>query len=157
MGTGKSTIGKLLSEDMDYTYCDTDTMIEKKFNLSITEIFQKFGEEVFRNVETEMLKSIDNSVVSCGGGIILKEKNRIIINNSGRTFLLVCEVDELLNRLKGSKTRPLLNTKDPTSFLSDMWEKRRKLYHEVADYILDVNQKSKYKVVNEIIKEIEND
>ena len=99
MGTGKSTIGKLLSEDMDYAYCDTDTMIETKFNLSITEIFQKFGEEVFRNVETDMLKSIDNSVVSCGGGIILKEKNRIIINNSGRTFHLVCEVDELLNRL----------------------------------------------------------
>ena len=157
MGTGKSTIGKLLSEDMDYAYCDTDTMIEKKFNLSITEIFQKFGEEFFRNVETEMLKSIDNSVVSCGGGIILKEKNRIIINNSGRTFLLVCEVDELLNRLNGSKTRPLLNTKDPASFLNDMWEKRRKLYHEAADYILDVNQKSIYKVVNEIIKEIEND
>ena len=74
MGTGKSTIGELLTEKLDYPFVDLDEKIENSAGKSITEIFENDGEENFRNLESEQLRSYSNSVIACGGGIILRKK-----------------------------------------------------------------------------------
>ena len=157
MGTGKSTIGKLLSNELKCLFHDTDSIIEKEHNLSVYEIFEKYGEDFFRKSETNILKKLNNSVVACGGGVVLKKENRKTIQNTGKSFLLNCQIDEIIKRLFNDKTRPLYNQTDPKKTLNLLWKKRRELYYETADHIIDVSQKSTSEIVNSIIKEIQND
>ena len=92
MGSGKTSVGQLLSKYLNSTFYDLDAGIEKRFNLSIKEIFKEYGEEKFREVESTMLmetKNLVNSVISTGGGIVIKNKNREFLKKIEFIFLII--------------------------------------------------------------------
>ena len=109
MGTGKSTIGKLLSKDLDLNFIDTDKQIEKHFNMPINNIFDQHGEPSFRKIESRVLQKVTESIVACGGGIVVKKENRDFIKLNGTSLLLNSKINLLEKRLKDSSNRPLLN------------------------------------------------
>ena len=106
MGCGKTTIGKMLSYKLNVPIFESDEIFENRNNILIKDYFSKFGENSFRQKETEILKEIlkkDSFVLSSGGGIILKEENRdLIFNNKNNVVYLKTSVDELYLRLKNS-------------------------------------------------------
>ena len=108
MGSGKSTVGKILAEKMELLFIDLDSEIEKTGGKSVSEIFNQDGEDHFRKLESEELKQYSESVVACGGGIILDEENRQYINENGVAVLLTASMDELFKRLSDSNNRPIL-------------------------------------------------
>ncbi len=115
MGAGKSTIGKLLAERLEYKFIDTDTSIEKIARQSVTEIFQTTGEAEFRQLETQVLAEISaytRLIVATGGGIAIKLENWNHLQQ-GLVIWLDTSVDVLAERLKDDHTRPILNT-DPS-------------------------------------------
>ena len=113
MGVGKSAAGKLLAEKLEHDFFETDSLVEKTADKDINQIFKDSGESVFRAVETTVLKKVSierNAVISCGGGIILREENRKIMSESGTTVFLNASPETLLSRLIESKnSRPLLD------------------------------------------------
>ncbi len=108
MGSGKSTVGKTLSEKMHKPFIDLDSEIEKGTGKNISEIFDIDGEEQFRKMETKQLKQYSESIVACGGGIVLKDENREFINENGFTILLTASMEELSHRLSDSGTSNFL-------------------------------------------------
>jgi shikimate kinase/3-dehydroquinate synthase len=128
MGSGKTTIGKILSDILNKKFIDIDEEIEKDQNMKINEIFSKNGEKYFREIESRILEKTENenAIISTGGGIILKEKNRKILNNHKTLFLYV-PVEELIKRIE-IENRPLL--KKGKEKLYEIWDKRKKLYEK---------------------------
>ncbi|OQY09559.1 MAG: hypothetical protein B6I29_03115 [Marinitoga sp. 4572_148] len=161
MGSGKTTIGKLLSEILNKKFIDLDYEIEKKEKKSIKEIFAQKGEEYFRNIESEILEKTENedAIISTGGGIILKEKNRNILKKYKTLFLYV-SVEELIKRTE-TENRPLL--KSGKGKLYEIWDKRKKIYEEFEKINLsglspyESAAKLLYKIYEEKIEKIDND
>ena len=114
MGSGKSTVGKALSEKAGFTFVDMDDEIVKREGRSINDIFKDDGEEYFRNLETSLLKeyaaSDDKIILSTGGGVILREENVMLLKKIGKIFFLQADTEELIRRLSGDTTRPLLKS-----------------------------------------------
>ena len=112
MGSGKSIIGKDLSKYLNLKFYDTDKEIELKTKKSINEIFEKDGESYFRKIEEKIcleLLTKNNCIISLGGGSIINKKIRKAINQNSYSIYLEVKLDNLENRLKSSKKRPLLN------------------------------------------------
>jgi shikimate kinase/shikimate 5-dehydrogenase len=154
-GAGKTTVGKLLAEKMNYEFVDIDNQIEKIENKSISQIFADEGEEFFRQLETNMLNELINNdklVISTGGGIIINEKNREFLKNNFFNIFLNVSIDEALERLQQNENRPLLlgNIKDKWQKLYD---ERLLLYYQTADYIVNAD-KNNVDLIYEDIKEI---
>lgn len=156
-GAGKTTVGKLLAEKMNYEFVDIDNQIEKIENKSISQIFADEGEEFFRQLETNMLNELINNdklVISTGGGIIINEKNREFLKNNFFNIFLNVSIDEALERLQQNENRPLLlgNIKDKWQKLYD---ERLLLYYQTADYIVNADKNNVdfiYEDIKEIIK-----
>lgn len=135
MGCGKTTVGKILSEKLKYDFLDSDKLISDKIGLSINEIFNKYSEEYFRKLETEVLKEISkskNTVISLGGGAILREENAEIIECSGTTVFIEIDGKTAFERLKDDSSRPLLNTEDKFNTINQLLEKRNPIYKRYA-------------------------
>lgn len=134
MGAGKTTVGKILARELNRPFIDTDELIEKKSQESIAEIFRNHGERHFRQLETEVLQEIScesQAIVALGGGAILKEENRRLIQNSGITIYLVWDFDVLLPRIWKDRKRPLVeNEKGEQGMrnLKELFQKRESLY-----------------------------
>lgn len=149
-GSGKSTIGKLLSERLQLSFIDMDATIEKKAGLSIPELFQK-GEPVFRALETSSCKELSlnqNSVISTGGGVIVKEENHKWLKKAGLIIWIDRPLDQIAKDINTSN-RPLL--KNGTEALYALYEARESLYRELADIIV-VNDFSLEQTVDSIIE-----
>ena len=151
MGAGKSTIGKLLSNNMKISFVDTDEEVEKHFNMPINNIFDKYGEEGFREIESLILEKSTDSIVACGGGIVLKKKNRDFIKKNGKCLLLLSNINVLANRLSSENNRPLLNDGIIEDQLEQIWEQRKDLYYNLADQVIEINDKSKKQITDYII------
>tara|TARA_X000000950_G_scaffold174821_1_gene212464 strand:+ start:4412 stop:4948 length:537 start_codon:yes stop_codon:yes gene_type:complete len=156
MGSGKSIIGKDLSKTLNLKFYDTDKEIELKTKKSINEIFKEEGELYFRNIEQEIcikLLSLNNCVISLGGGSIVNNKIRKkIIQNSYSIYLQV-QLNNLLNRLKFSKKRPLLDTnQNKKEIIENLYNDRQKFY-EKADFIVN-NDNDKSQVLEKIKSEL---
>jgi len=139
MGAGKTTIGKILSQKLNYNFVDLDLHIEKKQGINISEMFEKHGEKYFRDVETESLRKISeksNQIISTGGGIVIKDENWEIMRNSGVSVYLKASIETLFNRVKHKSTRPLLNVENPFEKAKELFTARESLY-EKSDVILD--------------------
>ncbi len=139
-GCGKSTVARILGKKLNFKVVDTDEMIVEKYG-AITEIFEKFGEECFRNFETQTVKEIsalENVVVSTGGGCLLREENREIFKNCGKIIFLRTGIYELSERLAGDTSRPLLKG-DTKSRLEKLMEERAPVYESAADCIVDTD------------------
>ena len=157
MGSGKSTIGEKLANNLSMEYVDLDNDIESIHQMTIVDIFDQLGEKKFREIESvyflEKSKQT-NQVFSTGGGIILNTENRDILKNNGRTFFLEADCEILLDRIKDISNRPLLNNKNPIEIMSSIWEKRKKYYYDLSDYTINTNTSSINDVINEIAQKI---
>ena len=159
MGSGKSTVGKIISSELFLTFFDTDDEIETRTGASIDWIFDLEGEEGFRKRESKILEEMvqKNSIVlSTGGGIILSESNREMLSSRGTVFYLATPIAVQLERTSKDKDRPLLKNGDPGEILKNLHLARESLYKEVADYSVNTEGKSSQEVSSEIIKLVKN-
>ena len=159
MGSGKSTVGKIISSELFLTFYDTDEEIETRTGASIDWIFDLEGEEGFRKRESKILEDMvhKNSIVlSTGGGIILSESNREMLSSRGTVFSLATPIAVQLERTSKDKDRPLLKNGDPGEILKNLHLARESLYKEVADYSVNTEGKSSQEVSSEIIKLVKN-
>lgn len=136
MGSGKTSVGRLLAGELKMTFVDIDETIETVTEKSISEIFKEYGEQGFRELEGAFFREKagqNNQVFSTGGGIILDEKNREVLHHKGFTVLLKASPDSLAKRIRNPATRPLLySSHDLQGRLTQIWNKRQKLYESVA-------------------------
>ena len=158
MGSGKTTIGKLLSERYGYTFIDTDQYIEEKCGCTIAELFSKKGESYFRQLETDILKelnaSLTHAVLSTGGGLPLREENAAELATLGTVIYLQITPEEVMSRLSGDNTRPLLSGDDPEQKVRDLLTYRTPLYERAADLTIPVTKLTPEYIVEEIISKL---
>ncbi|MDQ0256282.1 shikimate kinase [Evansella vedderi] len=149
MGVGKTTVGKELAKAIERSFVDLDEYIIQKQQLTIPEIFERFGESGFRKMETDALKDCfgKKAVVSTGGGIVEVESNIQCMEKSGIIVFLNASFETIYDRIKGDSTRPLTN--EGLSGLKNRFERRIPLYKK-GKIIIDTEEKS----VEEVIKEI---
>lgn len=154
MGCGKSTLGKKIARQLDVPFIDADKEIEKAHKLSIGEIFGKYGESGFREMETEYIKGLScqgEFVLATGGGLPCFNKNMEFLNQLGTTFYLDRSAKELANRLKNAKTqRPLLaglNDEELLDFI-EVKLKERDDYYKLAKVILNREDQTANEIVN---------
>jgi shikimate kinase len=154
MGSGKSTLGKSLFEKIQKPFIDLDSEIEKATGKSITEIFDIDGEEQFRKMETKQLKQYSESIVACGGGIILNNANRKFINENGIAILLLATIGELVQRLSSSNNRPLLADDNMEEALTKLWLERQLDYLALANFTIKTDGKTPEQLTEEILVQI---
>ena len=154
MGSGKSTVGKILAEKMELLFIDLDSEIEKTGGKSVSEIFNQDGEDQFRKLESEELKQYSESVVACGGGIILDEENRQYINENGVAVLLTASMDELFKRLSDSNNRPILPDENTEKALTNLWLERKKDYLNTSDFLIETDGENPIEITNKIFSKI---
>lgn len=157
MGSGKSTVAKYLSSAYQMKQIEMDEQIEKNEGRSISSIFEKEGEEYFRTLETELLKSLDpreTFVVSCGGGAAVKEENVREMKEKGRIILLSAQPETVYVRVKNSHNRPLLEGNMNVSYIKELMDKRQKLYERAADFQVKTDGRTAEDIGEEIIKQI---
>ena len=157
MGSGKSAIGKILANKLDYNFIDVDKMIEIEANKTIKKIFEDDGEEFFRNLEEKITINIleyKKTIVSLGGGAILNKKIRNSIKENSYNIYLKVDVDILTKRLQNSKNRPLIYKKNLKKELINLISNREKFYQK-ADLIVK-NEKNIIETTENIIKKIIN-
>jgi shikimate kinase len=155
MGSGKTTIGKALSASLGLAVIDTDEEISRLSGRSITELFNEKGEASFRLIEADCLRNlpVENLIITTGGGIILNEENRRWMKANGRVVLLHATPDEIMKRLEGDQTRPLLSG-DKETKVSQMLGERMPLYLEAADIIIVTADKSVELIVSELVERL---
>ena len=155
-GSGKSTVGKQLSEGLSRKLIETDLLIEKKVSLPIKDYLNKFGWPKFREIEKAVIKEIsntDNAIIATGGGVVTNQDNMNILKNNAITIYLKSSVLTLFNRTKGDKKRPLLTrTKSRLKDVENTLLKRANLYEEYADLIVVNEIRSIDNIIKEIIK-----
>jgi shikimate kinase len=154
MGSGKSTMGKTLSEKIQKPFVDLDSEIEKAAGKSISEIFDIDGEEQFRKMETKQLKQYSESIVACGGGIVLKDENREFINENGIAILLLATMGELTQRLSNSGNRPLLADDNTEEALTKLWMERQIDYLETANFTIETDGENTEELTEKILLHI---
>lgn len=154
MATGKTQISKCISNMLSMPVIDTDAEIEKAEGISISEIFEKFGEEYFRKKETEIILKIsyiDKSIISTGGGSVLNPQNIEALRKNGIIFNLDADFETISERVKSAaKTRPLMNGQSIEN-IKKRFNSRKKFYDN-CDYKIKIsNQKSPIDHANDII------
>ena len=160
MGTGKSVVGRKLSDLLHMDFLDTDEEIEKQHG-PIEEIFRIHGEQFFRDCEKEIsqrLSNYANTVIATGGGLMINKQNADLLSSSGRVFCLNASLEEIINRLdrsEGISVRPLLHSEDKLSTMKALLEER-KMYYEKFEQVL-TDGKSATVVAEEIYNRINND
>lgn len=157
MGTGKSTVSRELKSKTGMPEIDMDQYIVDKENMSISEIFEKFGEDYFRTIETECLKEILNNtgvIVSCGGGVVVKDENVTYMKDKGKIVLLTATPETVFERVRYSNSRPILNNNMSVEFIAGLMEKRRERYLAVADVIIETDNKAVGDIAAEILNKV---
>ncbi|MGN0477306.1 MAG: shikimate kinase [Ruminococcus sp.] len=140
MGCGKTTVGKNLQRRSGMNMIDTDAYIEKKQGMKISEIFDKYGESYFRDLEYEAcceLSKKSGIIISTGGGALTFERNVDALKKNGTIVLIDVPIDTIKERLKNDTTRPLLQRPDRDKAMKDLYEKRMPLYKKAADIFVD--------------------
>lgn len=154
MGAGKSTIGKALSKKLSFDFLDTDEVIIKEQETSISDIFAQFGESHFRQLEKNLVKKLsklENKVISTGGGLVQDIENLDKLKENGIVVYLQASAEILYSRIKNDNTRPLLQVDNPLERLSEILSKREANY-KLADFIINTENKTIDDIVNEIVK-----
>ena len=152
MGAGKSTIAKELKRQLEM-----DQLIVDKQGMSISEIFAEYGEVYFRNLECNTLIELQKSkqtIVSCGGGVVVREDNKDHMKKHGRVVLLTATPETVYNRVKDSTERPILNDHMNVDFIAGLQEKRRALYEAAADVTVATDGKNPEEICREIVEKL---
>ena len=155
MGAGKTTIGIKIAELTGRRWYDTDGLITDKHG-KISDIFEYYGEAHFRKLETEIVKDLsqkDDLVISTGGGLVLKKENNALLQENGKIVFLRATLETLAKRLKVNGERPLLqtSTENLRDRLARLLKERAPVYEHVADYVVDVDDKTPEDIAKEIV------
>ena len=154
MGAGKSTISDYLKNALAMDVVEMDQCIVERQGMSISDIFETYGEEYFSELETNLLiemQSQSNVVVSCGGGVPMRERNVVEMKKNGRVVLLTAKPETILERVKDNHDRPLLENNKTVPFIADLMEKRRAKYEAAADIVIQTDGKSELEICEELI------
>jgi len=157
MGCGKSTVGREISLQLNYSLVDTDALIEESVEKPISEIFADHGEGHFRSLETELLGQIHNAncthqIISTGGGLPVREENRAWLKKLGYVVWLKVGVDTVMKRTAKSNHRPLLRTDNAKQKVEEMLAVRNPIYREVADLSINTDDLEISETVHGIIE-----
>lgn len=154
MGTGKTTIGRLLAQRLGRPFIDSDRKIEYENGMSIREIFEAYGENYFRQKERiaiAKLSRYNNAVIATGGGVVLSSENMSRLKRNGVIITLTASTEVILERTSRRNTRPLLdNLEKREQVVNKLLKDRAELYHK-ADYSIDTSNSSPQQVINEIM------
>ena len=153
MGAGKTSVGRLLAKDLRMTFVDCDHEIEKRTGVSVSVIFEIEGEEGFRRRESAILRELvqlQNVVLATGGGAVLRPENRAALSQNGFVVYLRATVDDLWQRTRHDRNRPLLRTDDPRARLAELFEQRDPLYREVAEVTIETGSQSLRSLVSQL-------
>ena len=156
MGSGKSTLGKLLAKELSYRFFDTDALLEKVLQQSVKEIFAEQGEESFRNLETKVLGELAacvRSVIATGGGIVLRQENWSYLHH-GLVVWLDVPVEVLSHRLAKDDTRPLLSESNRIDKLNSLLEQRSGLYAQADLRIITENGQTPEETLKQLLEKI---
>ncbi len=154
MGTGKSAVSHQLSHLLSLPCFEMDQLIVENEKKEISEIFEENGESYFRDLETALLKKIllkNGSIISCGGGIVLRKENINLMKNHGTVILLTATPETILERVKQSQSRPILDGKKNIHDISKLMEDRQVKYMQAADIIISTDSKSLSQICHEIL------
>lgn len=157
MGAGKSTIGRILAGLLSLDFKDTDQTIENRTGADIPWIFDVEGESGFRDREAVVLKEAlesNHCVLATGGGIVLREENRVLLKQHGPVVYLTADIEQLIERTARDKKRPLLQVDDPRQRITELFEERDPLYREVATHVIKTDRRSAKIVAEEIVREL---
>ncbi len=155
MGAGKTTVGRCLSEMTGYPLLDTDQLIEEQAGMTVSRIFQVYGEEEFRRLETEIIRQLmerdGDWVLSAGGGMPLREENRKLLRQAGRVVYLKVSPGTVLNRLRGDTTRPLLQGGDVKEKVENLMDSRNPVYERTAHITVETDGRFPEDIAEEIV------
>ena len=158
MGTGKSTVGRLIAKQLAYDFVDTDEWIEVENGRSVADIFREAGEATFRQLERTAALTFaktDGMVIATGGRLMLDEVNAAALMENGRVFCLVADPEEIVKRVSGGEKRPLLNVPDPVTRIQELLDQRRDGYGRFPQIV--TTGKTPAQVAQEIIEAMEKD
>ena len=156
MGAGKTTIGRQLARALKLPFYDSDKAIEESTGVDIPTIFEFEGEEGFRDREQKMLQQLtkmDGIVLATGGGAVLREENRRLLQSNGFIVYLQCSVERILERTRRDTQRPLLQTENPKERVETLFVEREPLYLACADFKIDTGVLQSKAVVAAILEE----
>lgn len=157
MGAGKSSVAAALAQALGREAIEMDQCIAAQEGMAIPEIFAKKGEPYFRTCETRLLESFsrgDFRIVSCGGGVPMREENVAAMRRCGRIVLLTARPEVILDRVKDSNQRPLLEGHKDVPYISQLMEQRRPKYEAAADIRVDTSNLTIEEVCQEILRQI---
>lgn len=157
MGAGKSTISDFLRTVFAMEIVEMDQIIAERQGMSISDIFETYGEEYFRDLETNLLiemQSRTNVVISCGGGVPMRERNVVEMKKNGRVVLLTAKPETILERVKDNHDRPLLEGNKTVPYIAQLMEKRREKYEAAADIVIETDGKSELQICEELVQSL---
>ena len=157
MGAGKSTIGRLLAKELHLPFKDSDKEIEVRTGANIPWIFDKEGEPGFRDRETAMIVELchENGIVlATGGGAVMRPDNRQALRNGGRVVYLHASIEQQVARTSRDRNRPLLRNANPEKILRDLLAVRDPLYREIADLVVETDERPPRMVVLDILERL---
>jgi len=157
MGSGKSTIGRLVARSLGLGFADSDQEIERRTGADIPWIFDVEGEAGFRDREQQVLDEmtrLDNTVLATGGGAILREANRQALAARGLVVYLHATLEEQLRRTRGDRNRPLLARGDPEQVLRELIAVRDPLYRSIADVVVDTDRSAPRFVARRLLAQL---
>jgi shikimate kinase len=157
MGSGKTTIGKVLASELRLNFYDSDKFIEERCGANIPWIFDMEGEEGFREREVQAIDQLTSQpgiLLATGGGAVLREENRQRLSARGLVVYLRTSVEQQVLRTAKDRNRPLLQAEDPAAVLEALFIQRDPLYQDVADIIIDTDRNNPRWVVSELKKRI---
>lgn len=156
MGSGKSRIGWELSRRLHLNFIDTDRVIERVSGMPIPEIFDTYGEAVFRDYEHEIIKRttrLDDAVISTGGGTVTRKENLTLLRSRGPIVLLTASPETIFERTR-RRPRPLLMVDDPLAKIRELLASREALYVAAADITVNSDNRQSSDVVEEIVEKL---
>lgn len=158
MGSGKTTLGRALAKHMGKAFVDSDEEIQQRTGVTIPHIFDIEGETGFRQRETAAIRDLverGDMVLATGGGAVLAEQSRELMQQNGIVIYLKASVHDLWQRTRHDRNRPLLQTADPHAKLTELFQQRDPLYLQVADIVMQSGKQSAHALMLNLVDEIE--
>jgi len=158
MGSGKTTMGRVLARQLGKEFADSDEEIIKRTGVTVPHIFDVEGEAGFRQREAAAIRELagrDNMVLATGGGAVLDGDNRAILKQSGIVIYLKASAHDLWQRTRHDRNRPLLQTENPYARLVELFQQRDPLYRQVSDIVVQSGKQSAHTLMLRLVGEIE--
>lgn len=157
MGAGKTTISNYLNTMFAMEVIEMDEIIAQREGMSISDIFEVHGEPYFRDAETNLLIEMQaktNHVISCGGGVPLRERNVVEMKKNGKVVLLTASPETIFDRVKDDNGRPVIENNKNVPFIAGLMEKRREKYEAAADIIINTDDKTELEICEELVQRL---